>query len=106
MSRATMFVKFPDGEIRYGIYNGTSDIARTDLFETLDQAWNNRSQPANWADWAEGEGEPVDVATNYGGGFSWKATATKDFLTSGHDPYELDSYSPDFPDWAKNWQDS
>jgi hypothetical protein len=101
MSRATLFVRFPDGTIRYGIYNGTSDIARPPLFDTLDGAWAHRFE--DWPDYEEESGEPVDVATNYGGGFSWKGTATKEYLTSGHNIMEVskEDYKLDLPSWAK-----
>lgn len=101
MSRATLFVKFPDGKIRYGIYNGRVDIARPMLYDTIDEAWHNRFE--DWSEYEEGSGEPVEVATNYGGGFCWRGTATKEHLTSAHDPWALDEfdYRSILPDWAK-----
>ena len=87
MSRASMWVRFPNGEVRHGIYDGTTDLAYPPVYDTSEEAWAayksgeiyrrmdaDASQP--------GEGESVVVACNYGYGFWWKATATRDFVTS------------------------
>lgn len=102
MSRANLYVLFPDGSLRYGIYNGTADIALPTLSATPEGAWDAwRSGQSDWYDtWRDGDGEPVRVATDYGGGFCWRATATPDRLTSGHDPHENYAYSDGLPDWA------
>lgn len=99
MSRGTLFVKFPDGEIRYGIYNGTVDIARPPLFDSIHEAWANRFE--DWPEYVKGSGEVVKVASNYGGGFWWRATATRKHLTSGHDIMEVEDYENGLPSWAK-----
>lgn len=99
MSRATLYVRFPDGSLRYGLYDGTSDFAWAQLYATPSEAWDAYgSEPYDFDD---GDGEPVDVATDYGAGFSWRGTATRDFLTSGYEPYENDSYESGEPSWAR-----
>lgn len=97
MSRATLYVRFPDGTLRYGIYNGTSDIARSELTDTPQHAWGGYQDDVD-----PGPDEAVDIASDYGGGFAWKGTATRTQLTSGHDMMEADadSYFNSLPDWA------
>lgn len=38
MARYTGAVRFPDGEIKYFVYNGTVDMARPTLFSDVDEA--------------------------------------------------------------------
>jgi len=105
MSRATLYVLFPDGRLRYGIYNGTADLAMPCLHDTPGQAWDHWFSPdgggaGDWTGWHPGEGVDVRVATDYGGGFAWRGTATHDRLTSGHDGPENYAYSDGLPAWA------
>lgn len=90
MSRASMAVLFPDGSIRYGLYNGTTDAVWPRLFDTSDQAW---------AAYRDGEdlysrpqhipnSLPVRIFENYGGGSEWEGTATIDYITSGLDYFD------------------
>lgn len=100
MSRATLYVRFPDGSLRYGLYCGTTDIVWPRLYATPDQAWDAYDDEG---DYIPGDGEPVDVATDYGGGQHWTATATREFVTSQHDwdsRYEADNERDGLPDWA------
>lgn len=104
MSRANLYVRLPSGEVRYGIYNGTCDIAQPNLYDTPDQAWEAWRSHTTWGEYDEGAGDPVVVATDYGGGWAWEATATRDRLTSKHEMYPYDGDSPaelPFPEWAK-----
>jgi hypothetical protein len=104
VSRANLYVLFPDGTVRYGIYNGTSDIALPflvatpgdawDTWESSDYDWTPEPAPVNVAS------VPVDVATDYGSGFSWKGWATHDRLTLGHEP-DI-GYSRERPAWARS----
>lgn len=109
MSRGSLAVRFPDGTVRYGIYNGTVDVAWPPLFDAPNEAWDAWRQwyglAGTWDgavyEYEEGAGEPVDVATNYGGGWSWKATATRNHLTSKHDWDDfIDARVDGEPDWA------
>ena len=103
MSRANLFVRMPDGEVRYGIYNGTIDMAETRLYDTPAQAWDGWHDGTSCDRDAEpGAGEPVIVATDYGGdGWAWEATATRDHLMSGTEPYETDGEFLPMPEWAR-----
>ncbi len=85
MSRASAEVRFPDGTIRYGIYDGTSDILQPRLFETTGEAWDcYQDDRRNLWDIPYGH-FPDDVAwqifdvviySDYGGGSWWKGKAT------------------------------
>jgi hypothetical protein len=82
-----MWVRFPDGEVRHGIYSGTTDSVYPPLYATDDEAWDayksGELSTRTRADTSRhGEGEPVVVATNYGGGSWWQATATRESVTS------------------------
>lgn len=123
MSSGTLFVRFPDGEVRYGIYHGTCNLAQPPLFDTIDAAWEHRRSKCDHpqikrisnsgfeyslpscAVYDEGEGDPVDVYTNYGGDWFWCATATRTHLTSGHDGAEVDQREGT-PPWVKEALDA
>lgn len=94
MSRATAAVRFQDGTVKWGIYDGTSDILIPRLFDGPDEPWD-----AYYADrkglpkvelWpeAEGEPEPVTIYSDYGGGWTWESMATRNVVTEGLDPFE------------------
>lgn len=97
MSRATLYVKFPDGSLRYGLYCGTSDIAWAPLYDTPREAWD-----AYVPDSAHRMAEdlPVRIATDYGGGFAWSGRATAERLTEGFNPDESSQYTDGLPSWA------
>jgi hypothetical protein len=96
MSRGTLFVKFPDGAVRYGIYNGTSDFAQPPLFDHPNDAWEWWSayykggvgggiNPSLWfesLDDTEPVLEPVTIYTDYGGGMSWECRASRQALST------------------------
>lgn len=92
MSSAPLAVRFPDGEIRWGIYSGTVDIALPWLFATDDEAWDqNQKQMRTWDEKPIGEVFEVDVFSYYGYGFWWRGRATKDlYLGPYGDPNGLD----------------
>jgi hypothetical protein len=95
VSRATLYVRFPDGTLRYGLYNGTDDEMWAPLYDTPQAAWGGYS----WSPSADtGEGEPVEIATDYGGGGSWTGTATRNEVTSPADGE--DNYERGLPGWA------
>ena len=104
-----LYVRYPDGTVRYGIYQSTADLALSDLVDTFDatqtpEFYTNRRA---WYDTPEGPGEPVDIATVYGGGFAWHGTATENHITSGCDPWEDGQQITDgIPAWVSElWGD-
>lgn len=95
MSRASAQVKFPDGTIRHGIYNGTVDVYWPYLFATSEDAWAAwdeyyNSKPMSDKKWAdavryEQVGGPfydVEIADSYGGGDGYYGKATKNVIVS------------------------
>jgi hypothetical protein len=90
VSRASLWVRFPDGTVKCGIYNGTVDQVWPPLFDTSDEAWDAwhtyydvRSAAAeHWFDYEDNAGEVVEVAVDYGRGSCWRATATRTHVTS------------------------
>ena len=89
MSRATLTVTFPDGHVRYGVYNGTSDFAYPDLFGTVEEAWAASDHPDfAWVDQPDQVHlYPVRVHSTYGNGFDWDGMACDDRLVVGRDPF-------------------
>lgn len=116
MSNDTLVVRFPDGDIRYGIYHGTSDTCYPNLFHCADDAWSFNRQPALSQirpRRVQEEAEPVEIYSGYGWGSIWKGTATRYELVTGLIPFDEDveevweakcsSLDPewDAPDWVK-----
>lgn len=72
-----LYVRFPDGEVWHGVYDSITDTCARFLTPTQDDV-------AGWAmegDYREdgdldGQGEPVDIATDYGA-FHWRGTALR-----------------------------
>lgn len=119
-----MWVRFPDGDIRYGIYNGTSDLAFPFLLSTSNaDAWDRYSAARDrysaasaadrgddllgYEDEPDGEVFDVRIATNYGGGWSWSGRAAKNVLVDGLDPWGDEHYASHVdgvPDWVSEGQ--
>lgn len=86
MSRATLYVRFPDGEIRYGIYDNHADSAVGQLHDAPGLAWDAQGDEGDTLPPATPEpGVPVDIATDYADGSTWRGTATRNTLTAGFD---------------------
>lgn len=89
MSRASAQVRFPDGTVKHGIYNGTADVYMPWLFNTSDEAWDC------WQKYRESGfdhkkfGNPfddsyfdVEIADCYGGGDCYLGRASKSQIVS------------------------
>lgn len=103
MGDHALYVRFPDGEIRFGTYNSASDIACPKLSTSLDDAYAALADP-HWR-WPtmDGSGDAVEVATIYGDGFWWRATATREWLTSHVDPFDSARTTDGWPDWLTEY---
>jgi hypothetical protein len=105
MSHAYGFVRFPSGEILFYEYNGTADIVIPKLYETCEevqQHWREEGDAA-WAPCSHGDDVLVEIATDYGGGFSWEARACRKCPTvtsSGLDEYGRAEKNRPLPEWA------
>jgi hypothetical protein len=66
MSNANLLVCFPDGTIRYGIYDGTFDLPKPKLYADRQSPWAENRTPA--ADDYDRNDHPVPVEmwTDYG----------------------------------------
>jgi hypothetical protein len=88
LSRASVAVLFPDGEIRYALYQGGCDRLMPRLFVEHHQAWDadnadTRAEHCRLPEDVEpGSGEPVTIYCDYGDGSVWQGTATRDYITS------------------------
>lgn len=87
MSNAILVVRFPDGALRYGTYQGSSDTPYPTLYLTPSE-WQ-QAKTASRQD-PIGEVYPVDIYSDYGNGWSWKGTAAKNTLVD--DGYIFDQY--------------
>lgn len=112
MSRASVAVLFPDNTIRYGIYDGTSDILQPRLFATSREPWDayygavDMHPPSGYD---ASSAATVLIYCDYGGGSEWEGKATRDYVVSECDAmqipieaitdYDLDSE----PSWV-TWQ--
>jgi hypothetical protein len=108
MSNATLKVRFCDGLILYGQYHGTSDICHPNLFDSEAEAWAHRRQEVagSVALGVPREGtpepEPVEIYSDYGGGWYWggKACRKTKRLTANLCGYEGD----ELPSWPSEEQ--
>lgn len=76
MSHAQGRVKFPSGNIGYLEYNGTSDVMLPNIYESEEEMLKNwRKQEWKFCKDKNHTHIDVEVATSYGGGFSWPAKA-------------------------------
>lgn len=92
MSSAWAAVRFPDGTVRAASYSGTSDILRPRLVDTLRAASALRDAPG-WELMSEGPIEPVDIYSDYGGGFWWQGQAARNLVVDGTAPFGIvDAY--------------
>lgn len=111
MSRANARVLFPDGSVKYGIYNGTVDVFWPFLFDTADEAWSNweeyYKQPSQGYSKWESQYDPerdgnicdVEIANDYGYGQTYLGRANKHQITSDTDIDNMDSVKRGLPDW-------
>lgn len=89
MSRGNLYVVFPDGTVRYGIYNGTADSAHAPLLDSNEFTWAMWRGVGPWRDsygYEIGAGETVIVSSDYGSEHTWIGKATPDYLTEGFYP--------------------
>jgi hypothetical protein len=101
MSGGMLFARFPDGKVKYGEYRGTSDTALPFLTDNPSDVFRKYKEgDYSWEENPDDEVLPVDLATNYGGGFHWKGFATHDTITEGFDPYEDGNLVDGLPDWV------
>ena len=101
-----MKVRFPCGTIRFGRYGATSDVPGEALADAID-GWD--ALPFRWSTpTPAGNPVPVEIACDYGRGFSWPGTAFHDRLVDTGLSFDgLDEvrapHRPGLPEWW--WDD-
>jgi hypothetical protein len=90
VSRATLAVRFPDGTIKFGLYNGTGDTVVPALVDSIDEAWGwvyDAFKANDAAAYPEPEGpvEDVEVYSAYGRGYWWRGRAAWNAVVSPTD---------------------
>ena len=110
MSRASGQCRFADGIVMHYIYEGTGDTTIPGLFTTSKAAWDAWNGDEKSLDdmmaYCDCEGEPVELADDYGNGDHWsgKACRTHTRITKGRWNAPLDYLDDDelhdgLPDW-------
>lgn len=81
-------VRFPDGSVRYGVYDPTEESMWPPLFATIDGArlaWDQRGTDADEPSDGDDQASPVEVKifVDFDGGFWWVGEATRLAITLG-----------------------
>lgn len=103
MSRATLAVRFPDGEIRYGIYDGTRDLAYPLLVDTSSEAWALPYRDKGPEIPVEVRSEAVVIFCPLAGGFYWDGRATRTRIVEGRAPYASDEWAELLVNGKPSW---
>lgn len=89
MSRASATFYFDDGDVTFGIYEGTCDIMQTFMSYDRHEPWDWYYERGAWADssdrygWAEKcahEGEHCLAYSDYGYGYVWEGKACRECM--------------------------
>ncbi len=117
MSRAIALIKFSDGTILRGCYNGTSDFLSQWLITDKELEENYNGNCFSWDDekWRNYKNEFIDsnlftdledveVFSDYGNGFSWKDKASKSKMVMSFETnIEYVALSNDIPCWVLDY---
>jgi len=88
VSDAVLVVRFPNGDVRFGIFFGSTHWCYPNLFDDPEQAWEMR-RTHRLEDRRPGDDvpdEPVQIYSDYGYGRWWEGRANRLCLTDGQDP--------------------
>ena len=104
MSHSYGAVQFDsDDKVMFYEYDGTSDVTISHLYDTRKEMEDNWRK-GEWLDCKCGRDEPVEIYSNYGGGFYWDGRACRHCLaiTENLKPDWDDgsSSSDGTPDWV------
>ena len=117
MSRADAQIRFPDGTIKYGIYNGTIDHYWFPLFDSPEKAWeawqeyykSESMDDSKWGNSYDDSFYDVVIADDYGGGGSYIGRASKSQIVSATNVDFMNSIKRrgigGLPDWWANAKD-
>jgi hypothetical protein len=105
VSHATGAVRFPDGKVMFYLYNATSEVAISHLYDTMQAVvdswgkgpWLNCTCPT--------EMEPVEIYSSYGLGFTYPGKACRTcraLYGPRYTPEMVDATSNGEPQWHKD----
>ena len=105
MSSAYGVIRFKsDGKLLYYLYNGTSDICNPSLCDDINDVWCSH----DWTECDCRQDEPVEIYSDYGGGFYWNGRACRHCkaITEKLEPWsddedEIVSITDGQPEWIK-----
>lgn len=111
MSREMALIRFKDGTIMHGCYDGTCDVLSPYLIteEELNEKyggsvfqWDNEQNKFADILYEELDGEEVEIYMDYGSGASWKGKANRDkmIITEGLVLDNVDWFPPVIPRWV------
>ena len=108
MSRAYGVVRFQsDDKLLYYLYDGTSDICVPSLCDNIDDIWKDNG----WKKCNCNQDEPVEIYSDYGGGFYWQGRACRHCMciTEKINPWEeckLKEITDEQPQWISEiWKE-
>lgn len=107
MSRANAQVKFPDGTIKYGIYNGTVDVYWAPLFNSSEEAWDAWTEyykketldERRWLDPHDDSYYDVEIADSYGNGSTYNGRASKSQIVGATNIDFMNQKLSGLPEW-------
>lgn len=113
MSRASALVRFPDGTIKHGIYNGTADVMWDVLWDSCKDAWRGWGLYYNTIEHRLADNSlschcsgqvDVEIYSSYGGGYWWEGKGCQKcmVITNGLDPYDPMEFTDGCPEWAED----
>lgn len=112
MSRASGQCRFSDGLVMHYIYEGTGDTVMPGLFPTSALAWGawNGEDLDDCFQQCDCEGEPVEIANDYGDGCCWKGKACRVHACVTRGPWTVADLMWDncedgrLPTWWEGWE--
>jgi hypothetical protein len=112
MSRANAQVRFPNGTIKHGIYNGTVDVYWPYLFDTSEEAWSawreydtDKLDELTRYEAVDGPFHNVEIADDYGSGETYIGRATPRLIVSATNVDYMNSIKKSLPDWWAGLED-
>jgi hypothetical protein len=104
VSHATGAVRFPDGKVMFYLYNGSSEVAISHLYDTMQGVVDSWGKSA-WLVCSCPKMEPVEIYSSYGGGFTYPGEACRTCRAlhgPRYTPEAVDATVNAEPEWHKD----
>ena len=104
MSKATGAVRFPDGKVMFYLYNGTSEVAISHLYDNMQGVVDSWGK-SPWLVCSCPAMEPVEIYSSYGGGFTYPGEACRTCRAlhgPRYTPEAVDATVNGEPEWHKD----